>query len=635
MRAPLGHLFLFGALLLPASLHAQDAADLKRLSIEELMLIDVTTAARRPEPVGSTAGAVTVATSDDIRRSGVTTIADALRLVTGVHVAQTSGAVWNLTARGFNQATANKLLVMVDGRTVYSPLFTGVFWNVIDYVLEDIERIEVIRGPGATLWGANAVNGVINIITRHTRSTRGTYLMASAGTEDRANLTVRYGGGTGADDGFSWRVYGKVADSDAQAFASGLPSRDDRTRGQVGFRIDAGNPERTAWMFKGDAFHSADGFINGSRGAFTEVDVQGQVTRALSPGSQVSLQSYYRREMRRQEGQFAHHIDIGDVDAQHDIRVGDRNAVVWGGGVRVNADSSEGTPALSLSPASRRHGLASVFVQDEIAVVPGRWYVTPGTKWEYNSFSGGSFQPSIRTRVTVPHGQLWGAASRANRRPSRLEDDLIILGADGSPTIVGSDSFLPERLLALEGGYRVQPRAELAVDATIFRHTFKDLRSLDLPASPPGPLVLGNSLEGRSHGVELTVNLQPVRWWRTSAGYTWLDTSVTATPGSRAVSAGTSEANDPNHLFGLRTSIDLPRDVDFDASIRSVGRLSTPVVPAYTSLDLRVGWNASRQIELFFAGHDLLDARHAEFGAPGPLRVEVERSIRVGITVRH
>jgi iron complex outermembrane receptor protein len=239
MRAPLGHLFLFGALLLPASLHAQDAADLKRLSIEELMLIDVTTAARRPEPVGSTAGAVTVVTSDDIRRSGVTTIADALRLVTGVHVAQTSGAVWNLTARGFNQATANKLLVMVDGRTVYSPLFTGVFWNVIDYVLEDIERIEVIRGPGATLWGANAVNGVINIITRHTRSTRGTYLMASAGTEDRANLTVRYGGGTGADDGFSWRVYGKVADSDAQAFASGLPSRDDRTRGQVGFRSRA------------------------------------------------------------------------------------------------------------------------------------------------------------------------------------------------------------------------------------------------------------------------------------------------------------------------------------------------------------------------------------------------------------
>jgi iron complex outermembrane receptor protein len=553
MRALLGLIFfLVCALVLPAPLQAQDPGDLKRLSIEELMRIDVTTAARRSEPVGSTAGAITVVTSDDIRRAGVTTIADALRLVTGVHVAQTSGAVWNVTARGFNQGTANKLLVMVDGRTVYSPLFTGVFWNVVDYVLEDIERIEVIRGPGATLWGANAVNGVINIITKHTRSTRGLYLTASAGTEDRANLTARYGGGAGSD-GVSWRVYGQLADSDAKTFASGLSSLDDRTRGQVGFRIDAGSPERTAWMFKGDAFHSADGFTNGRRGEFTELDVQGRVTRALSPGSQVSLQSYYRREVRRQEGQLAHHIDIADVDAQHAARLGSRHAVVWGGGVRVNADDSNGTPALSLSPASRRYGLASIFVQDEIALVPGRWYVTPGTKWEYNSFSGGSFQPSVRTRVTLPYGQLWVAASRANRRPSRLEDDVVILDPLGSPALVGSDNFLPERLLALEGGYRVQPRAELSVDAAVFRHTFKDLRSIDLPASLPGPSVLGNSFEGRSHGVELTVNLQPVRWWRTTAGYTWLDTSVTVTPGSRVVGAGASEANDPHHLFALRT----------------------------------------------------------------------------------
>jgi iron complex outermembrane receptor protein len=633
MRASLGHLFLLSALAVPSPLDAQESQDLKRLSIEELMRIDVTTAGRRAEPVGSTAGAVTVVTSDDIRRAGVTTIADALRLVTGVHVAQTSGAVWNITARGFNQGTANKLLVMIDGRTVYSPLFTGVFWNVIDYVLEDIERIEVIRGPGATLWGANAVNGIVNIITSHTRDTRGAYLQASGGSEHRADLSVRYGGGSGMD-GLSWRVYGKVADDDAQTFASGLPSRDDRTRGQVGFRIDAGNRERTSWMFKGDAFHSADGFTNGRRGSFTEVDLQGQVTRAFGEGSQVSLQSYYRREARTQEGQLEHHIDTVDVDAQHAARLGGTHSLVWGGGFRVNRDDSVGTPALSLSPPSRTHGLASLFVQDEIAIVPERWYITPGTKWEYNSFSGGSFQPSVRTRVPLPRGQIWAAASRADRRPSRLEDDLIALGPDGAPALVGSDRFLPERLLALEAGYRVQPRAELSIDAAVFRHRFEDLRSVDLPETFPGPLVLGNSLEGRSHGIELTANLQPVRWWRTTVGYTWLDTRVTATPGSRVFGPGSSEANDPHHLFNLRTSVDLPRDVELDASVSSVGALATPVVPGYTSLALRIGWQTTNNVELFLSGHDLLDARHAEFGAPGPSRVEIQRAFRIGITVR-
>jgi iron complex outermembrane receptor protein len=629
LRAWVATLICAAGLASPAL--AQDP-DIKRLSIEELMRIDVSIVGRRTEPIGTAAAAVTVITADDIRRAGVTTIADALRLADGVHVAQTNNNTWNITARGFNQGTANKLLVMIDGRTVYSPLFTGVFWNVVDYVLEDIDRIEVIRGPGATLWGANAVNGVINIITRPARATRGLYASMSTGNQDRALLMLRYGGGSAAAGGTAWRIYGKFADSDAQRFASGLPSNDDRRRGQAGVRIDGGS-DATSWMVKGDAFHSRDGFVNGSRGAFTELDAQARWSKVMASGANLELHSYYRREYRRQDNQFTHHIDIIDVDTQHASRVGRRHAIVWGGGFRINADGSQGTVALSLDPPSRRYGLVNLFAQDEIAVVPSRLFVTPGAKVEYNSFSGMALQPSVRTRLLLPHGQvMWGAVSRANRRPSRLEDDLVT----GGPTpIVGSDAFLPERLLALEVGYRVQPRREVSIEATVFRHNFDDLRSIDLPPGGLLPLVLANSFEGHSHGIELAANLQPVAWWRTHVGYTWLDSNVRARPGTRAVSAGASEANDPHHIFGVRTSIDLPRSFELDGSVRGVGALQTPAVPAVAAVALRLAWRPARQIELFASGQNLLDASHPEFGAPTPLRVEIERSVRIGLTIRH
>lgn len=608
---------------------AQDTSDIKRLSIEELMRIDVSIVGRRAEPIGAAAAAVTVITGDDIRRSGVTTIADALRLADGVHVAQTSNSGWNITARGFNQGTANKLLVMIDGRTVYSPLFTGVFWNVVDYVLEDIDRIEVIRGPGATLWGANAVNGVINIITRSAADTRGLFAMASAGNEDTTLLTVRYGGGSGSTD---WRVYGTFADTDAQHFASGLPSNDDRRRGQVGFRVDGTSGEATRWTIKGDAFHSRDGFTNGSRGEFTELDAQAQWSRTLANGSKVDLRSYYRREFRRQAGQFTHHIDIVDVDAQHTLSIGDRHAVIWGGGVRSNWDNSHGTAALTLDPPSRRYGLASAFVQDEIALVPERLFLTPGAKWEHNTFSGASVQPSIRTRLMLSRGQvLWGAVSRADRRPSRLENDLI---TGGVTPIVGSEDFLPERLLAFEVGYRVQPRRELSLDATLFRHEFENLRSLDRPPTGLLPLVLANSFDGHSAGIEIGANIQPMPWWRTHVGYTWLDSDVVARPGTRVVGPGASEANDPHHLAIVRMTVDLPHDVELDGTFRAVGALDSPIVPGVAALGLRLGWHATRRLELFVTGQNLLDAQHPEFGAPTPLRVEIERSVRIGIAIR-
>jgi iron complex outermembrane recepter protein len=614
-----------------AAAAAQTPDELRQTSIEDLMRIDVTTVTRGPQAFGTTGAAVSVITSNEIRRSGVTTIADALRLADGVHVAQSANSSWNITTRGFNQATANKLLVMVDGRTVYSPLFTGVFWNVIDYTLEDIDRIEVIRGPGATLWGANAVNGIINIITRHSADTQGLFLTTSAGNEDRALVSARYGGTT---RGTSWRLYGKFVDTDDQRFSTGAPANDARHRGQAGFRVDGGSTAGTNWMLKGDAFHSRERFTLAGRGEATELALQGRWSRPLADASRLTVQSYYRREMRVSPNQLTHHIDIIDVDAQHSTTLHNRHSIVWGGGVRANWDVTHGTRALQFDPEARTYGLTSGFVQDDIALVPDRLFATVGAKYEHNSFSGGEFQPSVRARLLLSHEQvLWGAVSRAARRPSRLEVDVLSI----SPllTLVGNDEFDAEELFATEVGYRVQPTSELSLDATFFHHEFDNLRSIDVGPAGTRLAILGNSYQGHSHGIELSTNIQPHPRWRTHVGYTWLDTDVVASPGSMILGPGASEANDPHHLFNIRTAVDLPHDVELDASLRVVGELSPTPVPAVTSLGLRAGWRATRRLEFFVSGQNLLDSRHPEFGDALPTRVEIERSVRAGLTIRY
>jgi iron complex outermembrane receptor protein len=604
--------------------------DLKRLSIEELMQIDVTTAGRREEPVATTAAAVSVITSEDIRRAGVTTIADALRLADGVHVARLNNGTWAISSRGFNVTSANKLLVMVDGRTVYSPLFTGVFWNVLDYVLDDIERIEVIRGPGATLWGANALNAVVNIITRHASATPGTLASVASGNEDPALVTLRHGTTTGA---VAWRVYGKFASRDDQRLAAGGPAGDDRRRGQAGFRADGGRPLGTNWLLKGDLFHSRDSFVDRPDGEFSLLSLHGRWSAPLPRAARVDVQSYYQREYRRVPAQLTHRVDTIDVDAQYTTTLASRHHVVSGGTLRVNRDRTHGTAVLSFDPPSRTYAVAGVFAQDEITIVPGRLFTTVGAKYEHNAFSGGELQPSVRGRVTLPRGQtLWGAVSRGVRRPTRLDNDVRVFAPTGALIVTGDD-FLSESLVALELGYRAQPSRIVSFDATLFRHRFDNLRSQDLPPTGP-PIVVGNSLEGVSRGLEVGVNVQPVAAWRTHVGYTWLDTDVRPQPGSRDVGGGASEANDPAHLLGVRTAIDLPRRIQLDAQLRSVGALPDPRVPGYTELNVRVGWQAAPRVDIWLAGQDLLHGRHPEFGPATPARIEFERSVRAGITFR-
>ena len=604
--------------------------DLKRLSLEELLRIDVTSTARRPQPIGTTAAAISVITGDDIRRSGATTMADALLLADGMHVARFNNGTWAISPRGFNSNTANKLLVMIDGRTVYSPLFSGTFWNMEDYVLGDIDRIEVIRGPGAALWGANAVNGVVNIITRHSRDTRGGLVSLAAGREDPLIAETRYGGGAEA---LTWRVYGKFAARDAQSFASGASSGDGRRRGQAGFRIDGGDPSRSNWLLKADAFHSRDHLVDRAPGEFTELDLQGRWSMPVG-GSRVDVQSYYRREYRRVPQQLTHHIDVYDVDAQQTITLRRRHEVVWGAGVRVNRDGTHASATLSFDPADRVYPVSNVFAQDDIAVIPERFFVTVGAKYEHNAFSGGELQPNVRARYLMGHNQIiWGAVSRAVRRPTRFDDDIVASGPGGVVLAVGSDDFQAESLVGGEVGYRVQPVSLFSVDATVFTHHISNLRSQELPLTGL-PIVVGNTLEGDVHGVEVGVNVEPVAWWRTHVGYTWLHTKIRRTSTSRDVGGGTTEANDPHHFVGLRASFDLPHRIEVDAMLRAVAALPNPVVPAYTELNVRAGWWATARAELWIAGQDLLHDRHPEFGPALPARVEFERSVRVGLTLK-
>jgi iron complex outermembrane receptor protein len=607
---------------------AQD--DLKRLSIEELTRIDVTTTSRQPQPIGTAAAAISVITGDDIRRAGVTTIADALALADGVHVARFNSGTWAISPRGFNSNVANKLLVMIDGRTVYSPLFAGVFWNMEDYVLGDIDRIEVIRGPGAVLWGANAVHGVVNIITRHSRETQGTLVSLAAGDEDPLIAEARYGAARGST---SWRMYAKVAARDAQRLAGGGPAGDERRRAQLGFRFDGQGPARSNWLLKGDAFHSRDDLPDRATGEFTELALQGRWSIPVA-GSRVDIQSYYRREYRRVPQQLAHHIDIADLDAQQTVTLRRRHHVVWGGGIRVNHDNTHGSAILAFNPASRVYAVSNVFAQDDLEIIPGRLFVTVGAKFEHNDFSGGAFQPNVRARYLLPRNQIvWGSVARAVRRPTRFDDDIRVSAPGGTLLVVGSDDFRPESVVASEVGYRIQPSPRFSFDATLFTHQISDLRSQDLPLSGP-PIVVGNSLEGDVQGLEVAVNVQPAVWWRAHIGYTQLDSNIRRATASRDVGGGATEANDPDHLIGLRTSFDLPHRVELDVMVRAVGALPNPAVPGYAEVNLRAGWWMTSRAELWVAGQDLLHDRHPEFGPDLATRTEFERSVRAGITIR-
>ena len=606
---------------------------LKKLSLTELMDIEVTSVSKRPEKLSETASAIQVITQDDIRRSGVSSLPEALRLASNLEVAQVDSRQWAISARGFNNTTANKMLVLIDGRTVYTPLYAGVFWDVQDPFIEDIDRIEVISGPGATLWGANAVNGVINVTSRNSKDTQGLLFSGGGGTELRGLSSVRYGGQLSSNA--HYRVYGKFFDRGSGVLTNGQDAANGWHMGQGGFRVDWDASKANLFTLQGDLYTGRMGQRNMDDTAVDGGNVVGRWSHRFSERSDLKLQLYYDRTHRRVPNTFAEVLDTYDVDFQHRFPLGDRHSIVWGLGYRLNRDDVTNSPGLAFLPARVSRQSFSGFVQDEIALVKDRLQLTIGTKIEHNEFTGYEYEPSGRVAWKASRRQMiWGAISRAVRTPSRIDRELFVPGRPPF-LLAGGPGFVSENLSAYELGYRTQAAERFSLSLATFYDIYGDLRSIERQNPPaPLPLVIANGLKGESYGAELTGDYRVTDRWRLRAGYTELRIHIRPGLGSTDTSRGSGESHDPNRQIFLRSSVDLPRHIEFDAAFRFVGSIANQTVPAYSELDVRWGWRPNPGLEFSVVGQNLLHDRHAEFGSPNT-RKEIERSVYGKVTWRY
>ncbi|HEY1726390.1 MAG TPA: TonB-dependent receptor [Steroidobacteraceae bacterium] len=631
---------------------APTLGELKGLSVEQLMNIPVNSVARHPEKLLDAASAVQVITQEDIRRSGATSIAEVLRLADNLQVAQKNSHDWAISARGFNTALANKLLVMIDGRTVYTPLFSGVFWDIQDYLLEDIDRIEVISGPGGTLWGANAVNGVINIITKSAKDTQGGYAEGGGGSDPDGIAGARYGGSISPDSYF--RVYGKYVDRGDEVLADGASSSDAWRQGRGGFRLDLAPFARDSVTLQGDFYDGHEDEPTGGTATTSGGNVLGRWTRKFSDDSDMSLQSYLdRTHLLDPEpalmlgalplapaGGLQDDLTTYDIDFQHRFPLGLRNRIVWGLGYRFTHDIVDNAPGIGFLPALLDQRLYSGFVQDEIALRSNLAF-TLGTKLEHNDYTGWELQPNVRLRWTLAQGQaLWAAVSRAVRTPSRVDRDLYEAPPPRLLLLKGGSGFDSEKVIAYELGYRAQFTSRFSSSVSSFYNVYSDLRSTSFTPGTLLPFFFANNLEGHTYGLEFSGDYQVLDNWSLHGGYTLLREHLQIKPGQVDINDALNETADPKHQFSLRSSLQLPWRVQFDASLRWVDSLltnsgSTPgTVPSYAELDSRLVWQATRRVELSVTGQNLLHDHHPEYGFPDPARIEIARSVYAKITWR-
>lgn len=650
-------LTVFG--LAPLPMRAADAEsirELKRLSLEELLNVEVTSVSKRPEKLSEAASAIQVISGEDIRRSGVSSLPEALRLAGNLNVAQQNPYDWNISARGFNTDLANKLLVLIDGRTVYTPLFSGVFWDVQDYLLEDIDQVEVISGPGGTLWGANAVNGVINITTKSAKDTQGLFVEAGGGAELQDFMGVRYGGRFAP--GVYFRVYGKYFDRNNGAVANGSDAANDWSMGRGGFRVDSEAIAQTKLTVQGDFYSGHENVETGGTNKTSGGNILGRWSRTLSNDSDVSLQFYYARTHLSQPkpgngfapaGIFTDDLDTYDLDFQHHFRAGEHHRVVWGLGYRFTHDVVGNAPALAFVPSKLDSNLFSGFLQDEIALGQ-EVSLTLGTKVEHNDYTGFEVEPSCRLQWNfTPKQMLWTAVSRAVRMPSRIDRDLLqptLLPPPFPESIIsGGPDYASEILVAYELGYRAQLGAKLVTSISAFYNDYSDLRSLTPGAAGfpkfGFPLVFHNNLEGETYGVEFSATYQLLDWWRLRGAYNLLKEDIRVKAGQVDFSNGINETADPEHQFSLRSSMDLSHNLELDAGFRWVDTLhnnngpTAGTVPSYCELDIRVGWRPTKNFELSLVGQNLLHDHHPEYGFPSATRAEAGRSIFGKITWRY
>jgi iron complex outermembrane receptor protein len=598
-----------------------DASDplsqLSRMSLEELGKVEVTSVSKAAQGLNSAPASIYVVTHEEIVRSGVLSIPEALRLAPNLQVEQIGSQDYQISARGFGshleaQNFSNKILILIDGRSVYNPLFSGVAYDQQDVFIDDIDRIEVISGPGATLWGANAMNGVINIITRKAQETVGTLVRADGGDENA--LAGRFGASFG--DNNAWRIYAKGFDRGPSELPTGESAGDRWHKAQTGFRIDLGAPSSAdRFTVQGDYQHATENQAAFADVEFSQSDVLGRWEHDGDLAN-TRLQVYVDRTRRDQPPQgVGFDLDAYDLDFQQTLNLGERHRVVWGLGRRYNDYAVTNTPTLAFDPAHRTLELTNVFAQDTIALGE-KFKLIAGLKFEENSYSGWSTLPDLRFSW-APNSStlLWASAARAIRSPTPLDVD-VRESADGvSVFLQGDPDFQPERVDAFEIGYRSQPHAAVSWSLSAFYDDYHDLRSIE-PA-PGGflPLRWGNLIEGGTYGVELWANVQVTRWWRLSPGFRSLHKRLSFSEGASGLLGVEQAGNDPSARATLKSSMDLGRWT-LDAILRYVGKLPSPESPSYTDLGARVAWRASESLELSVNGLNLLDDTHQEYALP-------------------
>ncbi len=640
----LAGVFCTAALCYPANSSAgmsevSDSEDYFDLPLETLLDIEVTSVSKKSERVSGAAAAIYVITREDLRRSGATSIPEALRVVPGLQVAQIDSNKWAISARGFNRQFSNKLLVLIDGRSVYTPLFSGVYWDVQDTVLEDIERIEVIRGPGATLWGANAVNGVINIITRKAQDTQGNLVSAGFGNYETGFGTVRHGGKI--NDHTYFRAFAKHNSRGEFETPSGFDAGDDWKVSRGGFRVDSEYGLGKSATFQGDLYSGEKGYpitfpVLSGAGATSSVNGNEQFeggnllarwNNRISNSSDTVFQVYFDHISRDLVllGQKRYTIDF---DFQHNWQASSRNEVIWGAGYRYISDSLRESLQISYTAEERRDTLYSAFIQDKITLMEDKWFLTIGSKFEHNDYTGFEYQPSIRTSWIIDENHtLWGAVSRAVRTPSRNEADILLANLTFAPGVfasqVGTRFLDSENLVAYEIGYRTEPTDSSSVDITAFFNDYDDLRTTDVSGTN-GTIIdpsFGNTLlvlplenkgAAESYGVETALSWNVTGNWKLSAAYTFLSLNLHVDADSGDTTLENDEGRSAKNQFNIRSQLNLPNNFELDNFLYYVDNLAVGI-DNYIRFDTRIGWRPTKSLELSLVGQNLFDDWHQEF----------------------
>ena len=628
--------------------HGQTTApDFGDADLEKLINMKVTSVSRKEKSLALSPGAIFVITQEDIRRSGLTSIPELLRLVPGMDVAKIDANKWAITARGFNERFADKMLVMIDGRSVLSPLSSGVYWDVQDTILEDIDRIEVVRGPGAALWGANAVNGVINIFTKTAKETQGALVSANAGTEGRSSSSVRYGGEAGRK-GY-YRIFAKNDNVSSSTDGRGTRAGDSFRMARGGFRADWNLSTRDAFtvqgsVYRGNAGQSTEGLISLSppstanfenRTALAGANFESRWTHVSSDRFDTSVQMYADGERRDQQGVLLDYRKTVDFELLQHFSAGHGQEFTWGGDYRHDADDTRGGINIAFNPANRSTNLFGVFLQDEVMILPNSLWLTLGSKLEHNSYSGLALQPNLRVLWAPRRNQsIWAAVSHAAENSARTDADIRVTSdpstdAAGNITVsthAGTVGLPPESVNASEAGYRMRLNQRFELDIAAFlnqylqRHTSEPLAPFlaGNPGSPYTvlPTITASKIRGETHGAELLLTTNVSKGWKVVAGYTRFAIHLHAAANSGDhQTAPETEGSSPRQQFQFHSLWDVSRKLKCDTALYFTSRLPGPEVPQFTRVDFHILWQLSKNLELSAGGQNLLDPRHFEFGS--------------------